>query len=91
MLPGRYNQDIVNAFFKLMNDGDDNVSSGIDFESFIYYDFALRQFHLANATQKWALNEQEFSAVLSHRLFPSSISGEISKIPMTNFTDVNLI
>ena len=41
MLPARYNQDIVNQMFVITAD-QDTKTSGLDFQTLIYYDFALR-------------------------------------------------
>jgi len=88
MLPARYNQQIVNTFFDLTHDLN-KKSSGIDFQTFVYYDFALRVFNLPNSTRHWALDESEFVQVLNKPLFPSSVMEEIKLIPSTNFTKVS--
>lgn len=90
MLPDRYNQFIVDNFFKLTFE-DDHKDEGIDFQSFVYYDFALRLFYNVNATQKWSLNQGEFINVLSQPLFPQAIFKELTQIPSTNFTTVSYI
>lgn len=90
MLPDRYNQFIVDNFFKLTHE-DDHPDEGIDFQSFVYYDFALRLFYNANATQRWSLNQGEFINVLTQQLFPQAIFRELTQIPSTNFTSVSFI
>ena len=86
MLPARYNQDIVNQMFVITADHD-TKTSGLDFQTFIYYDFALRLFSMPNATDLWHLNQPEFAHVLSKPLFPSKVMNEIKHVPMTNYTD----
>ena len=90
MLPDRYNQFIVDNFFKLTREND-HPDEGIDFQSFVYYDFALRLFYNVNATKKWSLNQGEFISTLSQQLFPQGIFNELSQIPSTNFTSVSYI
>lgn len=88
LLPARYNQDIVNKFFTLIAE-EDAQDHGLDFQSFIYYDFALRLFSVENATRIWYVNKDEFIKVLNNPLFNSFMMGEIYSIPMTNFTQVS--
>lgn len=85
MLPSRYNQDVINNFFRLISEYD-HPSEGIDFQSFVYYDFALTLFFNTNATQRWNLNQGEFINVLKDVLFPGKIFTELTLIPSTNFT-----
>ena len=84
-MPARFNQFIVNNFFKLTTE-EDHEFQGLDIQTFIIYDFALRLYDLPNASKKWYLNNKEFTEVLTNILFPKSTLNEISKIPMTNFT-----
>jgi hypothetical protein len=88
MLPDRYNQLVIDNFFKLTHEAD-RANEGIDFQSFIYYDFGLRLFYNTNATRKWSLNLGEFTKVLSNQLFPQEIFKELTLIPSTNFTSVS--
>lgn len=85
MLPARYNQFNVDKMFVITAD-QDTKSSGLDFQTFIYYDFALRLFSFPNATDVWHLNGPEFAQVLNKPLFPSGIMNEIKNIPMSNYT-----
>jgi hypothetical protein len=89
MLPARYNQDIINKFFKLIAE-EDSPDHGLDFQSFIYYDFALRLYGIQNTTRIWYLNPGEFIKVINNPLFNTNMMGEIYAIPMTNFTQVSL-
>jgi hypothetical protein len=86
MLPARYNQDIVNQMFVITADHD-TKTSGLDFQTFIYYDFALRLFSMPNATDLWHLNQPEFAQVLNKPLFPNKVMNEMKHIPMSNYTD----
>lgn len=86
MLPARYNQFIVDQFFQLTLDTDES-SQGIDFQTFIYYDFALRFFDVQNKTRPWFLTQAEFITTLQNPLFNSYMMGEIQMIPNNNYTD----
>ena len=85
MLPSRYNQKVVDQFFILMKE-DDKKNHGIDYQSFIYYDFALSMFSFGNQTRKYFANETEFTQILQNPLFNSYMLSQISQTPMTNFT-----
>jgi hypothetical protein len=87
MLPARYNQIVINQFFKL-TENPDKENNGLDFQSFMYYDFALRIFSIKNQTRPWYLNEGEFITTLQNPLFNSYMMGELQQIPMTNYTSV---
>lgn len=65
---------------------EDMWTTWIDFQSFIYYDYALSLFDIRNATKRWSLNKNEFVQVLSNPLFSSAISWEVQKMPMSNIT-----
>ena len=67
----------------------DVSNSGIDFQSFIYYDFALRFFNLHGKpkVRAWHSNLQEFQESLMNPLFSSHLMGELEMMPMTNFTN----
>lgn len=90
MLPARYNQFIINQFFKL-TENPDKENNGIDFQSFMYYDFALRIYSIKNQTRPWFLNEGEFISTLQNPLFNSNMMAELQQIPMTNYTSVRNI
>lgn len=87
MLPSRYNQFVVDTMFKLIHEDDLNFE-GIDLQTFIWYDFALRLFEQKNATRRWHLNEPEFTNTLANFLFPNKMSYALSQIPMNNFTNM---
>lgn len=89
MLPSRYNQFAVDTFFKLTRDNDE-TQQGIDFQTFIYYDFALRFFDIKNKTRNWFLAETEFIQTLKNPLFNAYMMGELQMIPMTNYTSVRI-
>lgn len=85
-LPVRYNQEVINHFFKLVEEhGKQN--QGIDILSFVFYDFVLRIFYLPNAQVKYMLNLDEFTnGVLANYLFPQAITFEIEQLPHNNLT-----
>jgi len=65
----------------------DKGFEGIDYQTFIYYDFALRIFDLPATPRRWFINSQGFTQVLYNLVFPNKTLEEIVLIPMTNFTD----
>ena len=85
MLPARYNQKVVTQFFQLMKEND-QAGHGIDFQSFIFYDYALRLFDLKNATRRYYANELEFIQILSNPLFNNDMMTELSQVPLMNLT-----
>lgn len=66
----------------------DVTNSGIDFQSFIYYDFALRFFNLNGKPKEraWHCNLSEFIETLNNPLFSSHLMAELQMMPMTNYT-----
>jgi hypothetical protein len=83
LLPQRYNQDVIDELFKLVEDFD-KPNQGIDLVSFVFYDFALKLFNVPNASRKWHLNLEEFTGVLKNYLFPLEASQEIQRIQQNN-------
>lgn len=86
MLPIRYNQEILNQFFSLVDDYD-RPNQGIDLESFIYYDFILLLFTFTGKVRPYFLNKNDFKKVVSDTLFPNKTLNEIYMIPQYNLTD----
>lgn len=89
ILPYRYNQEVVEAMFKLNKD-DNKDNHGIDFLSFVFYDYGLRLFTLKNSTRNYHLNYDEFVQVLSKTVFSGNMMQEIQMTPMTNHTESSL-
>ena len=86
-LPSRYSQNVITQFFTLISD-EDTPSQGIDFQTFMYLDYALTLFEVKNATQRWKLNPLEFLSVLQSPKFPIGITNQINLLPTTNFTNM---
>jgi hypothetical protein len=84
-LPSRYNQDIINQMFALVEEYN-KPAQGMDIVSFCYYDFILRLFDKPNPAQKYYMNLTEFQTVFTNYLFPSGILNEVSHIPSNNIT-----
>jgi hypothetical protein len=80
LLPIRYNQDVIDQLFTLLDDYD-KPNQGIDFESFVYYDFVLQLFTFNNKTRPYFLNINEFTNVINNPLFPNKTLNEIYFIP----------
>jgi hypothetical protein len=85
VLPGRYNQDIVNHMFNLVQESA-KPNQGVDLLSFVFYDFGLRLFEVPNAQKKWNLAKYEFTNVFNNYLFPSNSLSEVESIPQNNLT-----
>jgi len=86
LLPQRYNQDVIDELFKLVEEYD-KPNQGIDLVSFVFYDFALKLFDVPNSVRKWYLNLEEFTGVLKNYLFPLEAYQEIQRIPQNNLTN----
>lgn len=80
ILPMRYNQEVVNNFFKLVEEYD-RPNQGIDLISFVFYDFFLRIFDVQAPSKKYYLSNIEFQTTFSNYLFPNRTNSLISKIP----------
>jgi hypothetical protein len=86
LLPMRYNQDVINGLFKLVEEFD-KPNQGLDLVSFVYYDFALKLFDTNNPTRKYHMNLNEFNIAVSNYLFPQAITSELVVIPRNNLSD----
>jgi hypothetical protein len=86
VLPTRYNQEIVNQIFKLIDDYD-RPDQGMDLESFIYYDFILELFTINNKVRPYYLSLTDFKKVSMDMLFPNKTLNEIYFIPQYNITE----
>jgi hypothetical protein len=84
-LPSRYNQDIINQMFALVEEYN-KPAQGMDLVSFCFYDFILRLFDKPNPAQKYFMNMTEFQNEFQNYLFPSGILNEMSLIPSNNIT-----
>ena len=84
-LPKRYNQFLVDTFFKLTQDSN-NLNGGIDLRTFIYYDFIFRLFGKQSKTRPYYLNFQEFAAVINDEIFPTKVRQELSLISDKSFS-----
>jgi hypothetical protein len=85
VLPSRYNQDIINYLFQLVEEPG-RSNQGIDLLSFVFYDFILRIYEVPSAQRKWYLNLSEFTDIFNHYLFPYTTLQEIQSIPQNNLT-----
>jgi hypothetical protein len=89
ILPMRYNQDIINNIYTLIEDAD-KPNQGIDVLSFVFYDFFLRIFDTPisgqNKKRPYYLNNDDFLNTANHYLFPNKTTSELMKIPQMNIT-----
>jgi hypothetical protein len=85
VLPSRYNQDVINQMFQLVEEHE-KTNQGIDILSFVFYDFILRIFEVPKAQKKWYLSKSEFTELFKNYLFPYKILQEVQMIPQNNLT-----
>jgi hypothetical protein len=84
-LPPRYNQDIINNFFSLVqkNGRDD---SGIDVLTFLFYDYHLRTFANFAKSRPFFMNKTEFIYSTQSIWFPNKTRTEMELSPQYNMT-----
>jgi hypothetical protein len=81
ILPIRYNQKVIDDFFKLVCD-EDNPNQGIDIQTFWYFDAILKIFFNDSKSEKrWQANFEQFSTALDSGFFPSHFQKYIQLIP----------
>lgn len=81
LLPIRYNQKVIDDFFKLVCD-EDNPNQGIDVLTFWFFDSILRIFFGESKGEKrWQANFNQFAAALDSGFFPSHLQKYIQLIP----------
>lgn len=86
ILPMRYNQDVINNIFKLIEEYD-RPNQGIDITSFIFYDFTLRIFDVKTPQRKYYLGQNDFSSTFSNFLFFHTTNQEVEMIPQNTLTN----
>lgn len=85
ILYDRFNQDIINAFFQLVEDYS-SPTKGLDLRTFTYLDFNFRIYGKYSVDKKWKLNFKEFTNVLLDPTFPALLNNTLSLIPTTFLT-----
>merc|ERR1712032_1097266 len=85
LLPLRYNQGVVDAFFKLISDKD-VPNQGLDILTFCFYDFFLKMYHKEAPKGTYFLTKQHFPKVFTSQLIPFLVNLELLKIPQNNLT-----
>lgn len=81
ILPIRYNQKVIDNFFKLVCD-EDNPNQGIDIQTFWYFDAILKIFFNDSKSEKrWQADFNQFSTALDSGFFPSHFQKYIQLIP----------
>jgi hypothetical protein len=88
ILPIRYNQDIINQFFRLTRK-ESSAKNGLDLFSFVFYDHYLKLFYQGANLTRWTISDKEFSKICSHWLFPKFIYNYMTQVPTANFTSEN--
>jgi len=84
-LPDRYNQDIINQIFSLVEE-EDREDQGIDIKTFIFLDNALRLFSPDKKKKKFSMTIDEFTMSFRHYLFPSKILNLALQVPQYKIT-----
>jgi hypothetical protein len=84
-LPDRYNQDIINQIFVLVEE-EDREDQGIDIKTFIFLDNALRLFSPDKKKKKFFMTIDEFTMSFKHYLFPSKILNLALQVPQYKIT-----
>jgi hypothetical protein len=84
-LPMRYNQDVVDNIFQLIEEVD-KPTQGLDIVSFVFYDFALKLFDVPKPKRKLHLNIEDFTVAMNNYLFPASITSQLMVFPRHNLT-----
>ena len=92
LLPMRYNQEIINQIFTLIEEAD-KPNQGIDILSFVFYDFFLGIFDAPTPgnykkAKSYYLNSAEFLNTTNHYLFPNKTLQVLKKIPQ-NYLSAN--
>jgi len=85
LLPLRYNQGVVDAFFKLISDKD-VPNQGLDILTFCFYDFFLKMYHKEAPKGTYFLVKDQFINTFSSQLMPLFFNREFLKIPQNNLT-----
>lgn len=85
LLPVRYNQEVIDNFFKLIEEKDIK-NQGIDLLTFCFYDFFLKLFHKQADRRSYFLNRKQFIPIFSSQLIPYYVKLEFTKIPQNNLT-----
>jgi hypothetical protein len=85
VLPSRYNQEVINNMFELIEDAG-VPNQGMDIISFVFYDFHLRLFEVSNAQRRWHLVNSEFMNIFNNYLYPWTTLEEVNSIPQNNLT-----
>jgi len=81
ILPIRFNQKVIDDFFKLVCD-EDNPNQGIDIQTFWYFDAILKIFFNDSKSEKrWQADFNQFSIALDSGFFPSHFQKYIQLIP----------
>ena len=88
LLPSRYNQEIIDNFFTLIEDYD-RPNQGIDMVTFCFYDFILKIFDVPKPERKFHLNEKDFARALSSYMFPNKTISEIQLIPQNKLSNIS--
>jgi hypothetical protein len=85
LLPSRYNQEVIQNFFTLIEDYD-KPNQGIDMATFCFYDFILKIFDIPKPERKFHLSEKDFVKALSSYMFPNKTITEIKLIPQNKLS-----
>ena len=81
VLPRRYNQEIINYFYKLTSNIN-KPNSYIDMQTFIFYDYYLRVFNKYCKSLPYNMNITEFYLLMESKFLPTKLKSQIYLIPI---------
>lgn len=85
VLPKRYNQDNIDYFFKL-TENKNHRDSGIDLQTFIFYDYHLILFDSNSISRMYYIKNDEYFKLLNSMFFPNNTLAEMYMSPTYNLT-----
>lgn len=85
ILPNRYNIDIIQSLFDLVEQSG-RSNSGFDLFTFVFYDYYLRMFFSFSQERPYFLSIAEFASTVSSDLFSNRTRAEMILSPTYNLT-----
>lgn len=87
ILPFRYNLDVIEQIFKLVHAGEEQGDSGIDLESFYFFDYYLKIFYQGTlSSRRWFIDLAQFQAIISSNYLPSLFYKYFKTIPQNRLS-----
>lgn len=87
ILPARYGDAIIDLLFNLVHGKENIEASGIDVQTFFFFDYYLRIFYQGLLTnRKWYLDLTQFEQIISSNILPTHIYRYFKTIPQNKIT-----